>query len=482
MTHVGPRQLRRANFSPKIVISARIMSDKHSTNPAARVHQNCVETASGPAKDPIAMTSADNDKPIIDEYRNVTAIVVALALTQAATGAISVVGPLTLIAQGASTLTIGAIASSYALGFVLGARMAPAEIRQIGHIRAFAAFAAGGALAAAGLYLSTHTAWWMLMQALIGMSVAGLLASGESWIAGAAPATRRGAVLGFYLVASKLGFMAGPFLAAFATPGSAAGFLIVSSLFTASLIPVSATRRAEPSPPSAEPFGPVRLWQTAPSAVIAAFIAGIVNGAVLQLYALFVAELSPGSAASMAALFNAAMIGGAVLSQWPAGIISDHVDRRVVIAVLASVSGLAAALLAIFAMQLPLPVVFGLAAIWGAGSMSFYGIAVAHAADRAGQGEAANMMSGILMIWATGSMIGPALAGVVMGEAGVASLFMFAAVGLFVLTLAMLFRRAGTASVADIDKGEFAPSLATSTSGADLNPMSEDDDAPDAET
>lgn len=422
------------------------------------------------------MTPDGDGKNLIDEYRNITAVVAALALLQAATGAISVVGPLTLIAQGASTLTIGAIASSYALGFMLGARLAPAEIRQIGHIRAFAAFAAIGSLAAAGLHVSGHTAWWMLMQSLIGLSVAGLFASGESWIAGAAPAARRGAVLGFYLVTSKIGFMIGPFLAAHTTPGSAAGFLLVSALFTASLIPVSATRRAEPPAPSAEPFGPIRLWQTAPSAVIAAFIAGVVNGAVLQLYALFITGLSPDSVAGMAAVFNAAMMAGTVLAQWPAGMISDHFDRRIVIAVLAVISGLAAGLLALFALQLPLALVFVLAALWGAGSLSFYGIAVAHAADRAEPGQAANMMSGILILWATGSMIGPALAGGVMNLAGGGGLFLFAAAGLFVLAAAMLYRRAGVQQVADIEKGEFAPSTATSVSVADLNPMTEGDE------
>lgn len=426
------------------------------------------------------MTPDGENEHLIDEYRNVAAIVVALAVLQAATGAISVVGPLTLIAQGASTFKIGAIASTYALGFVLGARLAPSEIRQVGHIRTFAAFAAGASLAAAGLYLSTHTAWWMLMQSLIGLCVAGLLASGESWIAGAAPAARRGSVIGFYLVTSKLGFMAGPFLAAFATPGSAAGFLIVSALFTASLIPVSATRRAEPAPPSAEPFGPMRLWQTAPSAVLAAFIAGIVNGAVLQLYALFVAELSPGSAASMAAMFNAAMIGGAVLSQWPAGIVSDRHDRRLVIAALAALSAAAAIVLALFSAQMPIALVFALAAVWGAGSLSFYGVAVAHAADRAQPGQAANMMSGILMIWAGGSMLGPLIAGGIMNVAGAGGLFMFAAAGLVVLTAAMLYRKVDTAQVADVDKGDFAPSLATSVVAADLNPMSDDDGNDDA--
>ena len=146
---------------------------------------------------------------------------------------------------------------------------------------------------------------------------------------------------------------------------------------------------------------------------------------------------------------------------------------------LAAVSGLAAALLALFGMQLPLPVVFTLAAVWGAGSLSFYGVAVAHAADRAEPGQAANMMSGILILWATGSMLGPALAGGVMSVIGVGGLFMFAAAGLFILALAMLYRRAEMRQVPDIDKGDFAPSAATSMSAADLNPMIDENDDPD---
>lgn len=115
-----------------------------------------------------------------DSYRNVAAIVIALAILQMATGALSVVGPLTLVSQGAAPLKIGAIVSSYALGFMLGARLAPREIMQIGHIRAIAGFAAAASLGAAALYVSGAMAWWMLVQFIIGLSVAGFLASGES--------------------------------------------------------------------------------------------------------------------------------------------------------------------------------------------------------------------------------------------------------------------------------------------------------------
>ena len=412
-----------------------------------------------------------------DSYRNVAAIVLALAVMQTAVGALSVVGPLTLLSQGAAPLKIGAIVSSYALGFLLGARLAPGEIMPIGHIRAIAGFAAAASLGAAALYISGAMAWWMLVQFIIGVSVAGFLASGESWIADAAPSQSRGAILGFYLVTSKLGFMAGPFLVAGAPAGTATGFLIVAALLTASLIPVCATRRAEPAPPTAKPFSPFKIWNFAPSAIIAALISGIVSGAVLQLYAVFIQDFAGDSVTRTAALFNAAMIGGSVIATWPAGLLSDRIDRRMVIAGLALTSGAAALVLALFGTLLPPLAIFAIAGLWGAGALSYYGIAVAHAADRAPEGQATSMMSGILMVWGLGSMIGPLAATSVMSFVGPSGLFLFAAIALFSLTGFMLIRRTGTAPVRSEDKADFEPTATTSLAVVELTERAEDDAA-----
>ncbi|WP_297736710.1 MFS transporter [uncultured Maricaulis sp.] len=410
-----------------------------------------------------------------DSYRNVAAIVIALAILQTATGALSVVGPLTLVSQGAGPLKIGAIVSSYALGFLLGARLAPREIMQIGHIRAIAGFAAAASLGAAALYVSGAMAWWMLIQFIIGVSVAGFLASGESWIADAAPSQSRGAILGFYLVTSKLGFMAGPFLVAGAPAGTATGFLIVAALLTASLIPVCATRRAEPAAPTTQPFSPVKIWNFAPSAIIAATISGMVSGAVLQLYAVYIQDFAADSVTQTAALFNAAMIGGSVIATWPAGILSDRIDRRMVIAGLALTAGAAALVLALFTGLLPRIGIFAVAALWGAGALSYYGVAVAHAADRAPDGQATSTMSGILMVWALGSMAGPLVASAVMSLTGPSGLFFFAAVALFSLTGLMLIRRSGTAPVREEDKSDFEPTATTSVSVVELTDHAEED-------
>jgi hypothetical protein len=66
-----------------------------------------------------------------------------------------------------------------------------------------------------------------------------------------------------------------------------------------------------------------------------------------------------------------------------------------------------------------------------------------------------------------------------MSLTGVSGLFTFAAGGLFILAAAMLYRRAGVRQVPDVEKGDFAPSNATSMAAADLNPMSDDDEAAD---
>jgi len=114
-----------------------------------------------------------------------------------------------------------------------------------------------------------------------------------------------------------------------------------------------------------------------------------------------------------------------------------------------------------------------LAAVWGAGSLSFYGVAVAHAADRAPAGQTAGMMAGILVVWALGALAGPLIAGVVMSTGlGTSGLFAYAAAGLVALTVAMLTRRAQTAPTDPEAKSAFAIAPATSMSVTLIDPRS----------
>jgi MFS family permease len=170
------------------------------------------------------------------------------------------------------------------------------------------------------------------------------------------------------------------------------------------------------------------------------------------------------------------MIAGTLLLQWPAGWLSDRGDRRLMIAILAGLGAVAGAGLALLPGSAPPAAVFAFAVLWGAGALSFYGVAVAHAADRAAPGEATGMMSGILMVWAGGAIAGPLLAGLAMESAlGPRGLFGVGAAALAALAGAMVLRRRDTPPPPANEKLPFAPALATSVAAAEIDPRAQAD-------
>lgn len=402
--------------------------------------------------------------------RDLGAIILALTLVQMAVAGVGLFVPLLLAGQGESSFVIGIVTAAYMLGFLVGGRLAPGRIGLIGHIRAFVLFAALAAIGCLLFHLAASALWIALVELLIGFGVASLFATGESWIADAAPENRRGRVISAYYLIAKIGVMAGPMAVSATTVETGGVYMLLAGLFCLAILPVAATEQVQPDLPSTEPFGIVALWHAAPAAVQAAFVAGVVNGAVLQLYPLYVGAVLPENGLFAIAAFNAVAQIGALAMQWPAGVVSDRIDRRKVIGRLALVGALASGALAMFGEELGLIPVLGLAALWGMGSLTYYGIAVAHAADRAGPGQAAKAIGGMLIIWASGAVAGPIVAGALMSAAlGPAGLFWLSAGALGLLAGAMFVRRV-TDHGAPPEKEPFAPVSATSVGFAEIDP------------
>jgi len=93
-------------------------------------------------------------------------------------------------------------------------------------------------------------------------------------------------------------------------------------------------------------------------------------------------------------------------------------DRRIVLATLIGVPAVAAFVLAIFGADLSLALNTLLFAIWGAGALSYYGIAVAHLGDRTPRSELPAASSGLLFVWAGGTIVGPAIGGLLVEITG----------------------------------------------------------------
>ena len=171
----------------------------------------------------------------------------------------------------------------------------------------------------------------------------------------------------------------------------------------------------------------------------------------------------------MAIAGAAAWLGGLVL-QWPAGVLSDRIERRLVIAGMCTMSGIAALLIAIFGVALGEIGVIAVLTIWGAGALSFYGLCVAHAIDRTPRGRVPQVMSGLLFVWAAGSIVGPLMSGTAMRMADRVGLFGLAGVLLLVLAGLMVLRVKQRAAPTEAQQEEWSPITPTSLASVELDP------------
>ena len=395
--------------------------------------------------------------------RNVAALIAAVAILQLAGGLLGVRIPLAFTAEGHSRTALGLVAASYSAGFMIGAMVATALLARVGHIRVYAACAAIFSVTTLTLHFADSVWSWGVARMVAGAAVALMFAAVESWMSFSIGSRVRGEVMSFYMVLTKGALALGPFFAFGYAPIEAEPWMIAAALAALSMVPVCFTAAEQPDPPKAQPLALVEQFATAPAAVIASFGAGLVNGGVLALAPLYAAEHY---GAGAAAEFYSAALAGSLLLQWPAGRLSDRVDRRLVIAGLAAVAALSAFALAIWSGQLLSVSAIVLFFVWGAGALSFYGIAVAHMADRAEPGKLAQSAAGLLFVWAGGSVLGPLVMGPLVDRFDVAGMFWFAGAAALAVCGAMFWRR--TTREAAVLKEEFSPQIGTSIAAGEI--------------
>ena len=407
-------------------------------------------------------------------YRNVAMVMLATLFLQAAMGALGVALPLAMNGAGWGRPAIGAVIAAFGAGFAFGAWLSPTLIRSVGHIRAYAGYAGGAAALTLMLALGDHFLWWLITRFGFGLCAAGLFAVAESWIADATPSERRGAVISVYQIVGRGGLIAGPFLIALPGFDARDGLIMAGAALALALTPIVFTRRAQPSLPTGEIVPITRLFTLAPAAAAAAFTAGLLNSGVLGFMPIWAGSLDPLNAAGGAALLMAVIYLGSMVTQWPAGMISDKMDRRLVIAALSIMSACFALILSVMA-DPGLLLAALLVGFWGSASLAYYSVAVAHAADRSRVEELPAIASGMLLVWAAGSTLGPIVAGIVYsGPLGPRGLFLFAAVVSCILAAAMFWRRRARKPVSKEERTPFVNLQTTSAELAEIEAPEEE--------
>ncbi len=402
----------------------------------------------------------------------VGAVVLSAILLQAGNGLLITLIPLRMAQGGLPTTDVGLVATGYGIGFLIGCLFATKLVRRVGHIRAFAALAAVMASGTLALHITGDLAVWILVRGATGFCLAGLTTVIESWINERTPQSSRGSVLSMYLLSTKLAMGGGPLILGYGDIMGPGFLMLISAFCSLSLVPLTLTRGPSPSLPSTQRLTVPQLYGIAPAAVVGCVAVGLTNGAVIGLTPAYAASVEL-SATTIALMMAGLQVGGLAF-QWPLGWLSDHIDRRRVIAITATAVALTSLAIS-FLTDAPAMVYIALFGVWGGLSLSVYAVCLAHAADRAPRNLMVAMSSSLLLAWASGAVVGPALASYVMERIGTQGLFYYATATMTALALFVLVRTLLRTEHPGAEKEIFVSLPASSPLISHLDPRISDD-------
>ncbi|MGQ3212954.1 MAG: MFS transporter [Shinella sp.] len=327
--------------------------------------------------------------------------------------------------EGFSTSVIGFVGAGYSIGFAIGCIYVTRVLRAIGHIRTFSAMAAIASASAIAMVLVIDPIFWFVMRLVAGICFASLFATVESWLNASVTNANRARTLSVYRVVDLGSVTAAQYL----IPGIGIGgfelFAIVAMALSLSLVPISLADRSSPTVPEAIRFDVRKLWNISPLATVGCIVVGLTNAAFRNLGPIYAHDIGL-SVTAIANFMSAGIVGGVVL-QYPLGIYSDRLDRRLIILLATLGSAFAALYLAFFAGGNELKNLVGIF-VFGAFAMPLYSLCSAHANDHAGEGEHALVSAGMLFFWSCGAIIGPLFASVLLQFFGPQALFLYTAV------------------------------------------------------
>lgn len=396
------------------------------------------------------------------------ALLLGVALLLLGTGLMNTLLALRGSAEGFSDQTLGLLGSAYFLGFIAGTYVCPKLVRRMGHIRSFAFFSAGTAVFLLLHGLIIDAVFWFVLRLLTGMALVGLYMVIESWLNTQAPGERRGQVFAVYMVVNLVALALAQQMLRVDSPLMFTLFAVGGVFLMLAIMPVTMTRLPQPTITDTPAMSLRRLWDVAPVAFVGALLSGVAMGAFWGLGAVWAGRMGM-ETQEIAQFVSLVIITGAVM-QWPLGMLSDRIDRRVALGLISAISAAGGLLMAVLGLHGNAMLIGAM--VFGAGSFAAYPVVVAHLVDHLHQEEILAGSSALLLVQGAGSALGPMVAGALMSATVPTALPLFFAV-MFALcaAYALLESRKSKDEIVDAP-AHFVPMVRTST--ASLEMMAED--------
>ena len=305
------------------------------------------------------------------------------------------------------TLVSGGITTAYYAGFLLGSWYTLRALKQVGHIRVYAALASllSASVLITGVYDSPIV--WILMRSSTGFCFAGLYVVAESWLNGLATNTFRGRLLAVYNVVTIGAYGAGQLLVFNFDARTLTGFAFAAVVSSLAVIPVAMSEQA--ATPNVDNHTHITMRELArivPTGAGTILLVGLAHGGMLGMAVIFATRegLSVGRVGILIAAIN---LGGMALT-WPISSASDDLDRRII----GVLSSLAVIVLGLVMLTQTPSSWLTTALLFAIGGFSFplYAVGGAYTNDWVSQEQMGAAASQLVTLYGFGAMIGPLVA------------------------------------------------------------------------
>ncbi len=352
------------------------------------------------------------------------ALFLSIVLLQISNGGLGPLDALSGFALNFSSAEIGLLGSAHFLGFFIGCWYAPRVMGAVGHSRAFAAFAATGAIGLIAHMLIIDPYAWALMRIASGLCIAGCYTVLESWLQAKVTNETRGRTMGTYRVVDNLAFLIAQLLIGFLEPADYVSYNLLALICCASLLPLTLTKIKQPETPRALKLKPKLALFRSPLAVAGVLVAAVSAAAFRMVGPIYGAQV--GLEVEQIAYFLSAYVFGGALAQYPIGWFADKYDRRWVLIWL-SVAAIVSSMLSTSISYNNTLGIFLIAFGFGFTTFPIYSVAAAHAHDFASLDERVELSASLLFYYAIGAIAAPLFASFLMDSFGPNAMFVLIA-------------------------------------------------------
>ena len=361
--------------------------------------------------------------------------------------------------EGFATFEMSLVMSAYFLGFLGGSRMTPDLIRRVGHVRVFAALASFISAVLILYPALPNTGAWIIGRVIIGFCFSGVYVTAESWLNNAATNENRGKSLSLYLIAQMVGIVTAQGLLVLADPSGYELFVISSVVVSISFAPILLSISPTPAFDTTKPMSLKELLKISPLVVVGMLILGGIFSAQFGMAPVYGAEA--GMSIGEISAFVASFYVGALVVQYPLGWMSDRMDRRVLIFVVAAIGG-ASSILAMVGGDTFIVLLIA-AFLVGGMSNPLYSLLIAYTNDFLEYEDMAAASGGMVFINGLGAISGPIITGWIMEFYGPPGFFLFIAALMIVLAAYAAYRMTQRAAPSVDDTGTYAAISPAST-------------------